>query len=95
MKNLPSALLHENVARKAIQAPFPLLLGLFHPQWTMDGKETGCGGSNGLRQFAMVLMELIEVNRQVNPQVNRKSIPSQSSGFDLISDQLLSTQLRE
>jgi len=35
----------------------------------MNGKETGCGGSNGLQQIAMVMMEPIEVNPQVNPRV--------------------------
>jgi len=41
----------------------------------------------------MVMMESIEVDRQVNPQVNRKPIASQSSCFYSKSDQLLSTRL--
>jgi len=89
-KKLSSPFHHEKGSCEAIQAPFPLLLGLFHWQWTMDGKETGCGGSNGLRQFSMVLMECcssqsasqsesIQIKSQLNPRVFTQNLINSSA----------------
>ena len=38
---------HQKDAGGAESCPFPLLLGLLHPQWTMDGEESCLFGSYG------------------------------------------------
>ena len=35
-------LLHKKNAGEAESCPFSLLVGILHPQWTIDGKETAC-----------------------------------------------------
>ena len=53
--------------------PFPLLLGLLHPQWTMDGEENCLFGSYGA-------VEKRHGDTQVAESI-RKSIASRSSGL--------------
>jgi len=76
---------HQKHTGEAKSCPFPLLLGLLYPQWTMNGTETGCLASNGLRQFAMVLIgfaDPITSQSQVNPRVftqnPKRSLPPYS-----------------
>jgi len=43
-KNLPRSFLYETVASEGKQARFPLLIGHFHLQCIVDGKETASDG---------------------------------------------------